>query len=83
MIAQPRPSADPAPVLESGSKLLGNRVGGRLGSPLKLISAARFPINFQTADDNQANRIAASDGHGRQHDHPRGFASGGAKRPRP
>src|SRR5713101_9176354 len=76
-------SLDPAPILESDSELLRNFVGGRLGSPLKRILAARLTINFHTAHDNQAYRIAGSDGHGGRHDHPGGFASGGAKRPRP
>src|SRR5712692_144133 len=76
-------SLDPAPILESDSELLRNFVGGRFGSPLEFVPAACLPINFHPADDNQAYRIARSDHHGGRHDHPRGFASGGAERPRP
>src|SRR6266851_3870140 len=76
LIAQPLPSAYPAPILESDSELLRNCVGGRLGSPLEFIPAARLAINFHPAADNQAYRIAASDRHGGGYDHPGGFASG-------
>src|ERR1700691_2635460 len=77
-----QPSVDPDPILESDSELFGDFFGGRLGSPLEFILAARFPINFQPSDDNQAYRIAGSDHHGGPHDPPRGFAPRRAKRAR-
>jgi hypothetical protein len=71
---------DPAPVLEPCLELVCNCIGGRLGSCLESILAGRLPVQFNPANDNQADRIAVSNRHGGGHDHPRGFAFGGADR---
>src|SRR5271163_1637162 len=56
-------------------------MGSVLGSPLERGPAARFPVDFQPADNDQAYRIAARDGNGGGHDHSRRFTSRGTKRP--
>jgi hypothetical protein len=70
-------SLDPALLLESDLEPRGDFIGGLLGSAFDLAAAARLPIDFYPAADDQSHGVAAGDGYRSRHCGPWRFVSSG------
>jgi hypothetical protein len=72
----------PAAVPETEFELPCDCIGGRLGSSLERIPAARLAINLHSAHNDQAYRIARRNRDRGRRDHSWHLVSGRAHRPR-